>query len=46
MGQAIANWPTTLRLAVLIALVVVLLSGALWLVPLNLTLGPIEISQP
>ncbi|MFJ8965870.1 hypothetical protein ACIRG5_41425 [Lentzea sp. NPDC102401] len=45
MGQAIANWPATLRLAALIALVVVLVFGALWLVPLNLTLGPIEIGQ-
>ena len=41
MGQVIANWPTTLRVAALLALLIL----GLWLLPVDLTLGPLEITK-
>ncbi|WP_157529319.1 hypothetical protein [Nocardia sp. NRRL S-836] len=45
ISQAIANWPTTWRLVVLIVVIFVTGFGALWLVPMDLSFGWIEISQ-
>ncbi|MGW4213228.1 hypothetical protein ACWEIJ_34950 [Lentzea sp. NPDC004789] len=41
MGQVIGNWSTTLRVAALLALLIL----GLWLLPVDLTLGPLEITR-
>lgn len=38
---AISSWPTTLRVAVLIAII----AAALWLLPIDLVLGPLQITK-
>lgn len=41
MGQVVGNWSTTLRVVALLALLIL----GLWLLPVDLTLGPLEITK-
>lgn len=44
-GRMLTSWPDTARFLLVLAVLAALVGGLLWLVPLDLVLGPIKISR-